>query len=180
MTLPNLLSVIRLLLIPIYAVVYLTAKTQPAFCIAALILVFSGVTDVLDGYIARKYHKITELGKFLDPLADKLTQITAAVCLAVRYTPFVFLCILILLKELCMLVGGMILLKRNKSMASAQWFGKLATLVIYVVIVAITAMEHVSDALAIGAVVVISFFVLFAFCNYIPVFRESSHKGPQK
>ena len=180
MTLPNLLSVVRLLMIPIYAVVYLTAKTQPAFAIAALILVLSGITDVMDGYIARKYHKITELGKFLDPLADKLTQFTAAVCLAIRYKPFIFLCVLIFLKEMCMLVGGMILLKRNKAMASARWFGKLATLVIYVVIVTVTAMEHVSDSLAIGAVVVISFFVLFAFCNYISVFRESSHKGPQE
>ncbi len=176
MGIPNILSIIRLLLIPVFSAVYLTAKAQPMFYISAAILLLSGITDILDGFIARKYHMVSELGKFLDPLADKLTQVTVCVCLAIRYKPFIALCVVFVLKELAMLIGGMILLKKNRSMTQAHWFGKMATVIIYIIMVAITAQETISNQTAIAAVCVIGACLLFSFCMYIPVYLKNSHK----
>ena len=83
-SIPNILSYIRILLIPVFAYCYLTANTDGDYYFAAVILLFSGLTDMADGMIARKFGMITYLGKILDPLADKLTQATVAVCLAIR------------------------------------------------------------------------------------------------
>ena len=75
MTIPNILSLFRIFLIPVFLIIYLTQDNQPYFIISALILLLSGITDVLDGYIARKFKMTSELGKVLDPFADKMTQI---------------------------------------------------------------------------------------------------------
>ena len=77
MNLPNLLSIFRIVLIPVFSYVYLTAQEQPWFYIAALILLVSGLTDLLDGLIARKFNLVTQLGKILDPLADKMLTTAA-------------------------------------------------------------------------------------------------------
>ena len=83
---PNLLSYLRLLLIPAFVMVFLGATSQRDYYIAALIVLFSALTDLLDGIIARKFGQITELGKVLDPIADKLTQITIIFCLLNQYS----------------------------------------------------------------------------------------------
>ena len=87
LTIPNLLSAFRLVLAGVFAAVYLHAKTRQDYHIAVGILVLSGVTDCADGKIARHFHMISELGKILDPIADKLTQAVVAFCLAEHYAP---------------------------------------------------------------------------------------------
>lgn len=84
-TLPNILSYVRLLLIPVFMVHYLTATDERDYLISGMIIVFSGLTDLLDGIIARKFNQITEVGKLLDPIADKLTQVAVIICLMFRY-----------------------------------------------------------------------------------------------
>lgn len=127
LTVPNLLTLIRLLLIP--PIVWLYAVMQQRT--AAIILVaLSGLSDVLDGKIARKYHVVSDFGKFLDPVADKLTQAALMLCIYSRYPYVLALFLLFAVKELYMLVWGIVILKKLNSINSAQWHGKLTTVLL--------------------------------------------------
>ena len=84
-TIPNIMGYIRILLIPVFAWVYLHAESQSDYYIAAGIIGLSGLTDLFDGKIARKFNMVTELGKFLDPLADKLTLGVLILCMSTRF-----------------------------------------------------------------------------------------------
>ena len=98
-TIPNLLGYFRILLIPVFAWLYLQAETSQECFTAALVIGLSGLTDLFDGKIARKFNQVTELGKFLDPVADKLTLGVIIVCLATRYREIWLLAGLFLIKE---------------------------------------------------------------------------------
>ena len=138
LAIPNILSAIRILLIPLFAWTYLTAGDSMEYLAAAIIIVISGVTDFLDGFIARKFNMITELGKFLDPLADKMTQGTLFICLAIRYPHMWMLLILWFLKDGFMAAMGLVLLrKKNTKLDGAKWYGKVCTVIIYLAVVAI-------------------------------------------
>ena len=135
MTIPNILSLFRIFLIPLFLIVYLTQDNQPYFMISALILLVSGITDVLDGYIARKYKMTSELGKILDPLADKMTQIAILAALVIKHPQLLWVVAIYLSKELAMLIGGLIILRKNIPMASSKWFGKMSTVFFFIAIV---------------------------------------------
>ena len=98
-TIPNIMGYIRILLIPVFAWVYLHAESQSDYYIAAGIIGLSGLTDLFDGKIARKFNMVTELGKFLDPLADKLTLGVLILCMSTRFNGMKALIILFLIKE---------------------------------------------------------------------------------
>lgn len=133
LSLPNLISLIRILLIPFIFWFYLKGQIMAAVITVAL----SGISDAVDGYIARRFNKITTLGKVLDPLADKLTQIALAVCLCTSFPVILPLILLLVIKELTMLHWGLRLLKRGTSPFSACWWGKVSTTVFYVGVIAI-------------------------------------------
>ncbi len=128
---PNILTTVRLILIPIFAYLVLGAKEFPA---AAMIFLFSGITDVVDGYIARHFHMITNFGKIYDPFVDKLMQLTALICLCMsEILPF-WLVALILCKELAMIItGGILYLK--KIVVYSHWYGKATTVILYTIVV---------------------------------------------
>lgn len=134
LTVPNLLSTVRLLLIPVIVWLYLFRHD---YGFAAAVILLSGATDIADGIIARKFHKVSDLGKVLDPIADKLTQGIIIICLTVRYRQMIFLVILFALKELCMGIFGWLSLKWKDSVNSARWHGKLNTVVLYAVLLAL-------------------------------------------
>ena len=179
MNVPNALSILRILLIPVYVIVYLTApdtvsasdpSTYVPYLWAGGILVFSGLTDMLDGIIARKFNQITRLGRILDPFADKLTQAAVTVTLAIRNPVWIFLPIAYILKELLMLIGGVILLRKFHDLAPSKWFGKIATGVFYgatILLVAVPGMPSWCKTALICAVV---FTLVFAFFMYFPLF----------
>lgn len=132
LSIPNILSMIRILLIPVFAWSYLTAGDDRDYLFAAIVVVVSGVTDFLDGTIARKFGMITELGKFLDPLADKMTQGTLFLCLAIRYPHIWLLLILWAIKDGFMAIMGLILLRKKRTkLDGAKWYGKVCTAIIY-------------------------------------------------
>ena len=111
MNVPNALSLFRIALLPLFACLYLNGGQNQTYSYLAFgVLILSGISDSLDGIIARKFNQITDLGKILDPLADKLTQVTVAVCLALRYRIVVYLLAICLVKEICQTIGGVILL----------------------------------------------------------------------
>ena len=123
MNVPNAITVFRILLIPVFTWQFLTGN----YYIAAAIYVVAWFSDVLDGYIARKYNLITDFGKLFDPLADKLLNLTALFLLAYINTLPLFIPILVLAKELTLVIGGAILLKSKHQVVAAKWPGKLAT-----------------------------------------------------
>ncbi|WP_426288664.1 CDP-alcohol phosphatidyltransferase family protein [Enterococcus durans] len=126
-TIPNLLSLFRVVLLPFY--LYLVA--QHSFYLAGVIIAISGLTDFLDGFIARRFNQITELGKILDPVADKLTQLFLILSMAWQ-RPLIWLVSgLFIVKESFMLLAGIIGLRYHVKLDGAKWYGKLATAVIY-------------------------------------------------
>ena len=174
---PNTLSLVRIALIPVFLVLYLNHLDWWAFGV----LVFSGVTDMLDGFIARHFNQITDCGKLLDPISDKLTQVGVLIALATRYRELLPLVILCVIKETCQAIGGVIMIKRRHTVQGSLWFGKLSTVVFYVcmsVLVVSTLfdvtlspnMRWLVSALA-GAC------MLVAFVGYLRVFILASRRG---
>ena len=177
MTIPNILSIVRILLIPLFLWTYLGAAGQPMFLIAAGILLFSGLTDLLDGYIARKYKMVTQLGKILDPLADKLTQAAVCAALAVRMPSVVYLLIIFIVKELIMLCAGIFLIRKKVIITSSRWFGKLYTFVFYAVMLSIIAIPIVDPTIVFWMLMAVAGFMLFSFFKYIPIFFHLKNNG---
>ena len=142
-TIPNIISFIRILLIPVFGVLFYKGELLWAL----LILAFSGFTDFIDGKLARKLNQVSELGKMLDPIADKLTQATIAIVYFFTFRNaenetlnlFAWVFLLFILKELVMLVGGAIMIAVGIRPGAAEIYGKAATLVFYVVMVALMA-----------------------------------------
>lgn len=137
LTIPNALSVVRILIIPFFAWSFL----QDRLPLAVGLLVLSGLSDCVDGFIARKLNQVTELGKMLDPLADKLTQGVVALCLAMRFPVIGPLLLVFIVKELVMLCCAIGLLKKKKRPCAAQWYGKVATVMFYASVALIVVMD---------------------------------------
>ena len=127
---PNILTMLRFVLIPFI----ILALYFDMYIIAFILLTISAFTDVLDGFIARKFNFITDFGKLMDPLADKATQLTILITLTLKHTiPFWILCI-IALKEFIMIAGASFLYGKEL-VVSSKWYGKLTTVVFYIAIV---------------------------------------------
>lgn len=130
LTIPNLLSVFRLALIPVIVWLY-CAKGENKLAVAVIVL--SGLTDVADGFIARRFNMVSDFGKILDPVADKLTQAAIVICLIRRYSLMKLLVLVLIVKEILMAALGYVTIKRKDSVNSSQWHGKLTTVLIYLV-----------------------------------------------
>ncbi len=128
---PNILTIIRFILIPFIFISVITGH----FLTALIIFTISAITDILDGYIARKYNYITDIGKLIDPLADKLTQIALLLALSIlKILPWWILAI-VFLKECVMIISASILYKKKDVVVYSKWYGKLATTLFYLAIV---------------------------------------------
>jgi cardiolipin synthase len=178
---PNLLSILRLLLIPFFVLVFFSSAVN-AGMIAAIILIFSAFTDVADGIIARKFNMVTALGRILDPLADKLTQATICICLVIwcfsrgQIAPAVLLGVMII-KEVIMIIAGAKIIRKGRELVSSKWFGKLSTVVFYLIMIFIIAIRPDQETVNI-LITVIILFMLFSFAMYIPIFLMlASNKG---
>ena len=131
LTIPNLLSAFRLLLVPVIAWLYCGRED---YHLTALALLVSGATDIVDGFIARRFDMVSDLGKVLDPVADKLTQTAMLACLLTRFEAMWGLLAVLVGKEAVMAAMGLFVIRRTREVYSARWHGKLATCVIYAVI----------------------------------------------
>ncbi|MBC8584939.1 CDP-alcohol phosphatidyltransferase family protein [Youxingia wuxianensis] len=167
---PNSLSVMRILLIPVFLWTYLTASGPEDYYIAAGILVFSGLSDTVDGFIARRFHMITQLGKILDPMADKLTLASVICALWIRKPQWWPLYALLIAKDVLMLLGGIRLMKKNITIEGAKWFGKLSTVMFYVIMVIIIARPDLPDTNILVMLMVLALFMIFSFARYCFLF----------
>ena len=177
LTIPNMLSLFRLLLIPVYITVYLNAKNQADLFIAASILAVSCLTDLVDGKIARKYNMISNLGKILDPLADKLTQFSLLICLVSKYKVLMYIVPFFVIKESFQLIaGGISILKNGKMLKGAQLTGKISTTVLFVSLIILVLMNDLPET-AVTVIAIIDYIFLFiAFVDYILVYIKKSSK----
>ena len=126
-SIPNIMGYCRILLIPVFCYLYITAETMTDFFWASAVVLISSISDLFDGMIARKFNMVTELGKIIDPVADKLTHAALAVCLATRYPLMWALIALMVIKEGYMAFMGLKFLKKDKMLDGAMWFGKICT-----------------------------------------------------
>lgn len=138
-SIPNILCYFRILLVPVFIYTFFILEKDTHY-FSVVILTVSSVTDFLDGYIARKYNMITELGKLIDPVADKLTQITVAIALIYNYPAYFWLAAIIFVKDLMLAVVGLyIFKKKGKYMDGAGIPGKIATCVFFIVSIILLA-----------------------------------------
>jgi len=127
---PNILTIIRFCLIPVIIVLLI----QQNYILAFIVLTLSGITDILDGTIARKFNLITNFGKLMDPLADKATQVAILIVLVVQSVIPFWILLVVIVKEFLM-VSGASFLYGKEFVVSSKWYGKLATVIFYVAIV---------------------------------------------
>ncbi len=180
LTIPNALSALRILIVPFFAWCFLADQ----LCWAIALLLLSGLSDLLDGFIARRFNQITELGKILDPFADKLTQGTVALCLAIKFPMIGPVLGLFIAKELSMLCCAIVLLKKHKHPGAAKWYGKVATVMFYVSVSAIVVMDAF-QLLPIESFYVASYALLaltgvmmaYSAVKYFQIFLRILHSG---
>lgn len=134
---PNILTIIRFLLIPFIVFYIFTGN----FILAFIFFTLSGITDIADGCIARKFNLISNFGKLMDPLADKLTQIATLTSLVINKIIPLWILIIVLLKEFIMIVGGAFLYGKDVVVYS-RWYGKAATVLFYLAIVVSLFTKH--------------------------------------
>jgi len=163
---PNCLCYFRIILIPVFLFFYFQADNQTDYYIAAMILVISGFTDFLDGFIARKYHMITDFGKFIDPVADKLTQISVAVALIYTYFWMWLLVAIIFIKDAMLALAGLYLFEKGEKIRGASWWGKISTAFFDVVVVMLIGL-HIPDSIIPTILIMIcSILMLLSFILY--------------
>ena len=143
LTIPNLISLFRILLIPLIIWLYCGKKQYTA---TIAVIVISGASDIIDGKIARKFHMVSDVGKVLDPIADKLTQVTLVICLTARYPWMWALLALFAVKECLMLLWGYLTLKSTDTINSAKWYVKLSTVVLYAVMMILILFVDIPEA----------------------------------
>lgn len=172
-SIPNILSYFRILLIPVFIVLFLNSEGNMGYHIAsASVLVVSGLTDMLDGKIARSFNQITELGKIIDPVADKLTQCAIMVCLAMRYELLWTFFGILVVKEITMAVLAFLFMKKGRKLKGAHWYGKVSTTVFYLVMIALLAVPPSKMPFELSTVLILisGVCMIFAFIMYIRVY----------
>lgn len=176
-TVPNLLSLLRLLMIPLFVYLYMEGDEGGT----ALVLLLSGATDVVDGYIARRFNQISDFGKAFDPVADKLTQAAMLWCLISKHSMMIVPFILLVVKELFAGISGLVLIRRTESVPGAEWHGKLTTMMLYGMMIIHVIWQDIprwtSNVLTVGCVVMMmTSMTLYALRN-IRMIRKASKKA---
>lgn len=168
---PNILTIIRFILIPF---IFISVISQE-YLIALIIFTISAITDILDGYIARKYNFITDIGKLIDPLADKLTQLSLLMALTIlKILPWWILAI-VFVKECFMIIAASFLYSKKDVVVYSKWYGKLATVLFYLAIVASLIINqfdiHISFRIDLYLYYLAILATIFSLIMYILKFR---------
>ncbi len=188
-TIPNWLCFLRIALIPVFTVMFIKEQYVAAF----ITMIIAALTDVFDGKIARKFNMVSNLGKILDPIADKLSQIAIVIILLYKFWdgPLKYVLFLFILKEGIMIIGGAILLSKGLRPVAAEIWGKLATVVFYTFMITIIAVgpggalvgvwifKELPNA-AVTSMVVVSAVLAFAsLFGYAPGFLKQIKENKQ-
>lgn len=166
-TIPNLLSLFRLVLIPVYVAIYLNAQELWEYFLAAAILAVSCLTDMIDGKIARHYNMISTLGKILDPIADKATQFTLTLCLSIKHPVLRFVLVLFIIKELFQGIAGLVNLRRGKMLPGALIAGKVCTTILFISLILLVLMPDLDESIINAIALIDTGFLTWSFISYI-------------
>ncbi|MBN2796896.1 MAG: CDP-diacylglycerol--glycerol-3-phosphate 3-phosphatidyltransferase [Clostridia bacterium] len=177
--LPNILTIIRIILIPVFVWLFYT-DIPHNLDYALIVFITAGITDVLDGYIARKYHLESDLGKVLDPLADKMMLLSVLICLTSTDLIPLWVVLIVMLKEMVMIYGGIYLyFSKVQLIIPSNKYGKIGTILFYFAIFLVLAkFNAMVTKIALYAAVILA---IVAFTNYFRIAlhlrRESNHKN---
>lgn len=170
LTIPNILSFIRIVVIVPLVISFLNER----FIESGIYLLISGLSDMFDGAIARKFNQVTQLGKILDPIADKLTLIAVVICLAILFPSVWPIVIILMSKDILMLIGGAVLLCMKIRPPAAKWYGKVATAIFYVSITTMVCLSAIfnykNDVLDIILMSLTLIAMIVAFVSYAIIF----------
>ncbi len=180
-TVPNILSYIRILLIVPFVILFIEEK----FSLAALCLVFSGLSDCIDGFLARKLNQVTQLGKMLDPIADKMTLIAVGVCICIKEPMVIPVIFIMVVKDLIMVSGASYMVKNGVMPFASEWYGKVATVCFYVSVTAIVVFELVLKVpnFWIGSLIMLSIttvIMIYSLVRYSMIFRRMMAEAKEK
>ncbi len=175
-TIPNLLSLFRLLLIPVYAYIYLNATEASQYFLAGAIMAVSCLTDMIDGKIARHFNMISNVGKILDPFADKVTQFTLTLCLSLKYPVLRSVLILFVVKELFQLIAGIVNLRKGKMLPGALMAGKVCTTILFVSLIALVLFPDLNPWMIDTIAVIDALFLCISFISYILAYVGKNRK----
>lgn len=166
-TIPNLLSLFRIALIPVYISIYRNAEHSYQYHFAGIVLAISCITDLADGIIARKFDMITDTGKLLDPLADKLTQLALMLSLSARHVMLYPVLILFIIKELFQSGACLFFARRGKCMNGALWAGKICTTFLFFSLFLMFIFPGIPEIAVTFLAVMDICVLLYAFCSYM-------------
>ena len=177
---PNGLSLLRIILIIPFVYYFMRNELLQA----AVVLILSGLTDMFDGIIARKFNQFTELGQMLDPLSDKLTQGAVAICLAIEQPVLIPLLGIFILKEALMVIAACFLIKKNKRPGGSKWYGKVATTLYYISFAIIVALKGIWKIQNLTATIILlsitAAFMIYAFVQYSKMYLSILHSNDPK
>ena len=163
-TIPNILSMVRICLIPLIIYVYMFTNLG---WLAGSLIVLSGLTDIVDGYIARHFNQISTLGKILDPIADKLTLLAVLVCVSIKIPMLIILFFSELLKDLVVAISSYLRIKSNNGKVhSSAWFGKVCTCLVYMISILHVFMPGIDFAVSSLIIIIGSMMILFLGSSY--------------
>lgn len=170
LTIPNCLSLFRILLIPVYVIIYLNAASERQYLLAGSILAVSCLTDMADGIIARRFDMITAVGKVLDPLADKLTQFAMILSLSARYSALHPMLGLFLAKELFQCGALIFFMQKGKVLPGALRAGKLCTTVLFISLLLLVLFPRISPDLVFLLMLTDTVFLVYSFVSYFAAY----------
>ena len=170
MNIPNFLTTLRLFMVPAFVIAYFQGGNW--HYLAAGIFVLAALTDVLDGYLARKWDQITDFGKLADPLADKMMQLSALVCLYMGGRIRGWILLIYAVKETLQIAGGLRLLNIRKYVVYSKWSGKIATVLLFVMItvIIVTTEQQLPVKSATWLMVVCLIATVIAFFDYVAMY----------
>ena len=175
LTVPNIISVFRLALIPFIVWAYCQKKNY----LTILFVFVSGVSDVIDGIIARKCNLVSDVGKFIDPLADWLTQFALIACVAITY-PYIWIVVgLFVIRQLIMFAMGVYAFKRIGKVNSAKWYGKANTVALYLVAGLIILFPTMHLALVYALIGVCGGLILFSLVMYARFYKNVCNQATE-
>lgn len=170
-TIPNILSMFRILLVGVFGYLYWTADSQGDYYMALGVLLVSGLTDFLDGKIARRFHMVSVLGKVLDPVADKLTQAVVACCLAKHYDPMKLLFLVLFIKEITQGIYGAYAVKKAGKNDGALLCGKVTTFYLYAMMSLLLLWSSIPRGVAHVLIYLGVGLLVWSFVTYLSTFR---------
>ncbi|NMB44050.1 MAG: CDP-alcohol phosphatidyltransferase family protein [Clostridiales bacterium] len=166
LAIPNILCYLRLLLIPLFMILYIKAETKDQYYFAGFVVLLASFTDFLDGFIARKFNMITEFGKLLDPLADKLMQAALILVLILEIDYMYLLALVFIIKELIMTIAAYVFVKKGKKLDGSKWFGKVSTTIFYVTMLILIVLPSLNKSVTSLLMIICGLFLTLSFVLY--------------